>query len=130
MQSAGEVKKLQDYSPGEWVFEEGKPTGRVVAVSVADRNAGYLLLVNREEYTIYRGLTDALCSLSLARKIPQSVMLEFSKIMLNGHDLPEEKEPATRAFAAAGKTLRHEPTVLDESEELEADVSGPYFDFV
>ena len=135
MQSSKELKKVDEYSVGEWVFEAGEPTGRVASVVMCG-NIGYLLVVSKspytkeEEYTIYRGLNDALCSLSLTRNIPEQVMLEFSDIIIGGNNLSDnERKPLAGGGSNKPSLLVTTSKQPEPEPELEM-VSGPYFDFI
>jgi hypothetical protein len=127
MQSSAQVKKLKNYKLGERVYEGDYYAGRVASIYEGNVS-GYLLLVNdREEYTIYRGENDSLCSLSLTRNIPEPVAIQFAQVIIGGKELPVvpiEREPVKQPV----KTPVKKPV---QKIEPEPDSSlSFYFDFV
>jgi hypothetical protein len=135
MQSSNQIRKIQDYEIGERVYEEDYYAGRVVS-SAIEGVTGYILLMNGDnEYTIYRGITDARCSLTLTRNIPESAAIQFAQAILDAEPLPVArkspivKSPVTKADFITETLKSLEPSsgvFIDEDDSLDS----PYFDFV
>ena len=131
MQSCGDMKKIQDYAIGEHVREDGYDTGKVIAIAAHPRKhgVGYLLLVNpHDEYTIYRGMTDSRCGLSLTRHIPESVAMQFAAVIQGGDASPSPYEPSQPKNGKKYPVISKEPEPEETAEEKET--GAPYFDFV
>lgn len=127
MQSSSQVKKLKQYKLGERVYEGDYYAGRVASIYEGNVS-GYLLLVNdKEEYTIYRGINDGLCSLSLTRNIPEPVAIQFAQVII-GAPFPSEPLAIPCPIKQPVKTPVKKPV---QNTETEPDSSlSLYFDFV
>jgi hypothetical protein len=124
------MKKAQDYEIGERVQEEGYDAGKVVAIVLhpSRKSIAYLLLVNSDnEYTIYRGMTDANCKLGLARNIPESVAMHFAEVIQGGEPPPP---PPSSKNGKKFPVVSKKPVEPESVEEADEPTKVPSFDFV
>ena len=127
MQSHSQVKKIQEYDLGEYVHEGDYCAGRVASIAMhpTSTTVGYMLLVNKDnEYTIYKGTTDARVGLVLTRNIPESVAIQFADAIQGKEPLPSPMK-REKKFPVVSKAV--------QKKEMERQVAGtgsPYFDFV
>ena len=131
MQSRGDIRKIQEYAIGEHIREGEYDTGKVVAIAAhpAKKSIGYLLLVNsHDEYTIYRGASDVRCGLALARRIPESVAMQFAAVIQGAESPPSPYGPVPKKNGKKYPVIsKPEPEPVPEDEQ---ETGAPYFDFV
>lgn len=132
MQSSHQVKRITEYQIGERVYEGDYYAGRIISIFISGVT-GYILLINsKEEYTIYRGINNR-CSLTLTRNIPETVAIQFARIILGQEELPsvtvERPVPVKEKIVKTPVAPVIKSPVMETHDSEDSTLSF-YFDFV